>query len=422
MKRILSTLICVIILFNFIFANCSYADEDAEGTDVKQSFGSTNMSFSNGVIDGYINEGSTTDPKTGSTETFDLFSGSMGNVLDTVLGIVCMIICVIPLTVEVALTVVTADGTDLLDSLTSGSNSYAFSIQKTVFNEIGMFNVDYFDFNENSKSHNFFGLFETNTTEQGDNTVVIPSAIITIKKSVAKWFVISRLVAMATSVVVLIYIGIRMAISTIASDKAKYKKMLVGWFEAMIILFLLQYIIQILLVLGKLLVDMAYLLRNALVSAGGKSFEQNLSSTIFARMLTSKGSQLMVLTLMLCCLAFTHVRFFLLYIKRTITIGFLILISPLITITYPLDKLDDNQAQAFHAWMDELLVNIFIQPIHAVIYLIFSFTAGEIASYAPLFALIFLMVIPSAEKMVRSIFELKGATVEHLQNLAKPKK
>jgi hypothetical protein len=285
-----------------------------------------------------------------------------------------------------------------------------------------MFNVDYFDFNENSKSHNFFGLFETNTTEQGDNTVVIPSAIITIKKSVAKWFVISRLVAMATSVVVLIYIGIRMAISTIASDKAKYKKMLVGWFEAMIILFLLQYIIQILLVLGKLLVDIAYLLRNALVSAGGKSFEQNLSSTIFARMLTSKGSQLMVLTLMLCCLAFTHVRFFLLYIKRTITIGFLILISPLITITYPLDKLDDNQAQAFHAWMDELLVNIFIQPIHAVIYLIFSFTAGEIASYAPLFALIFLMVIPSAEKMVRSIFELKGATVEHLQNLAKPKK
>jgi hypothetical protein len=140
-------------------------------------------------------------------------------------------------------------------------------------------------------------------------------------------------------------------------------------------------------------------------------------------MLTSKGTQVMILTLMIWCLAISHLRFFLLYLKRTIMVGFLIVIAPLITITYPMDKLADNQAQAFHAWLNELLINIFIQPIHAIIYLIFAFTAGEIATYAPVFGLIFLMAIPSVEKMVRSMFFAgKSETVEHLQNLGKPKK
>jgi hypothetical protein len=419
MKRILSTLICVIILFNFIFASCSYADEVAESDDVasKFNFGDTEMTVSDDFVNEITYEGTSTDPKTGSSETYDLFSGSMGNVLGTVLGIVSMIFSIVPLTAEIVLTIITADGTDLMNSITSSTDNYLFSIEKTVFNEIGMFNIDYFDFSSESKSHNFFGLFNNNGSDDGDS-VEVPNSIITIKKSVAKWFIICRLIAVASCLLVLIYVGIRMAVSTVASDKAKYKKMLVGWVEAIILLFLMQYIIQFLLALGKILVDISYVLKNALVAAGGKSFEEEIQYTIINRMLTATGSQAMLLTVMIWCLALSHFRFFLLYLKRTIIVGFLIVISPLITITYPIDKVGDNQAQAFQAWLNELLINIFVQPIHAAIYLIFAFTAGEIATYAPLMGLIFLMAIPSAEKMVRNIFDLgKSQTVDHLQNL-----
>lgn len=111
------------------------------------------------------------------------------------------------------------------------------------------------------------------------------------------------------------------------------------------------------------------------------------------------------------------------YLKRTLMVGFLIVIAPLITITYPMDKMGDNKAQAFSAWLNELLINVFIQPIHAIIYLVFSFTAGEIASFAPLLALIFLMSITSAEKMVRNIFNMQNSkSLDNLKDLARPGK
>ena len=55
------------------------------------------------------------------------------------------------------------------------------------------------------------------------------SVIANIRNSVAAWYYVMRLIAAAILLCVLIYVGIRMAISTIASDKAAYKKMLVDW-------------------------------------------------------------------------------------------------------------------------------------------------------------------------------------------------
>ncbi len=411
MKRILSTLLCVIILINFIFANYSYAEEaESTSTTVEgmPEIASDEMEYGENIINDLTYEGSVNSPQTGNTENFDIFSSFSGPI-DVVLGIVCMILNVVPLTVELALTFVTMDGSEIGDSISSASNSVSFSIQKTVFNEIGLFNIDYFDFSD--------------TYEVGENTVYIPSAIIDIKESVASWFYICRIIAMVIGLGVLIYVGIRMAISTVASDKAVYKKMLISWVESMVLLFLMHYIIQAIMGLGSVFSDLCYNLRVSLETEGSKSFEQELLNTIALRLFTSTGGGLMVSTVMIWCLAFAHLKFFIMYLKRTLMVGFLIVIAPLITITYPMDKMGDNKAQAFSAWLNELLINVFIQPIHAIIYLVFSFTAGEIASFAPLLALIFLMSITSAEKMVRNIFNMQNSkSLDNLKDLARPEK
>lgn len=98
------------------------------------------------------------------------------------------------------------------------------------------------------------------------------------------------------------------------------------------------------------------------------------------------------------------------YFKRLITVGFLILISPLITITYPIDKMGDGKAQAFSVWFHELAINVFIQPIHALIYLIFMYTAGEIAKKSIIVALVFLLALTKVEKIVLYLFNLKNVT------------
>ncbi len=408
MKRILSTLLCVIILINFIFANCSYAEQaESSSTTITgmPEIGSDSMEYSENVINDLTYEGTVNSPQTGNAETFNIFSSFSGPI-DVILGIVSMIFNVIPLTIELVLTFVTMDGSEVADSVESSSNAFSFSIQRTVFNEIGFFNIDYFDFSD--------------TYEVGDNTVYIPSAITDLKESVAGWFYFCRMIAMVVSLGVLIYVGIRMATSTVASDKAVYKRMLVSWVESMVLLFLMHYIIQAIMAIGSIFLDLCYNLKETIQTDGGKSFEQELLNTIAMRLFTSTGGGIMVSTIMLWCLAFTHLKFFIMYLKRTLMVGFLIIIAPLITITYPIDKMGDNRAQAFSAWISEFTINIFIQPIHAILYLVFSFTAGEIASFAPLLALIFLMAITTAERIVRNIFEMKDSkSLDSLKNLGK---
>lgn len=59
------------------------------------------------------------------------------------------------------------------------------------------------------------------------------------------------------------------------------------------------------------------------------------------------------------------------YVKRTIVLGFLIIIAPLITITYSIDKMGDGKSQALNTWMREFIFTVIIQPFHCIIYLVF---------------------------------------------------
>ena len=61
--------------------------------------------------------------------------------------------------------------------------------------------------------------------------------------------------------------------------------------------------------------------------------------------------------------------FFATYVKRMITIAFLIMISPIITITYSLDRMGDGKSQALNTWFKNFVYNILLQPIQCIIYL-----------------------------------------------------
>ena len=88
----------------------------------------------------------------------------------------------------------------------------------------------------------------------------------------------------------------------------------------------------------------------------------------------------------------------------------MVVISPLITITYSVDKARDNQAQAFNTWLREFLVNLFIQPLHALLFVIFMSTAFAIMQKAPLLAIIFFAALSRGERIVRSIFKIDRTT------------
>lgn len=68
------------------------------------------------------------------------------------------------------------------------------------------------------------------------------SPISTLRRIVASWYVTLRTIAVVGLLSVLIYIGIRIIISSTAQDKAKYKQRLVDWVIAFCLLFFMHYI------------------------------------------------------------------------------------------------------------------------------------------------------------------------------------
>lgn len=110
-----------------------------------------------------------------------------------------------------------------------------------------------------------------------------------------------------------------------------------------------------------------------------------------------------------CVLVIYTFIFVFTYLKRTIYMAFLTLIAPLVALTYPIDKMNDGQAQAFNRWMKEYIFNLLIQPLHLILYMVLVGTASEFAAKNLIYVVIALGFLIPAEKLLRSFFGFEKA-------------
>ena len=166
--------------------------------------------------------------------------------------------------------------------------------------------------------------------------------------------------------------------------------------------------------IGESLVNVFYSLEMQILDGGTgittveETFENTIRSQILTKLFEMSGLNYALYTIMYICLLFMQIKYFWTYMKRFLMVGFLVMIAPLITVTYGIDKAGAGKAQAFSVWMKEFVVNVLIQPLHALIYLVFVLSAGEIAKLSPIIALAFLMCMGVVERMVKVIFDLRG--------------
>ena len=76
-----------------------------------------------------------------------------------------------------------------------------------------------------------------------------------LQETIARWYVGIRNIVLVGMMIVLLYIGIRMMLSTIASDKAKYKQLLQDWFVGLLLVFFIHYIMAFSVTLVQKLTD-----------------------------------------------------------------------------------------------------------------------------------------------------------------------
>ena len=78
----------------------------------------------------------------------------------------------------------------------------------------------------------------------GAKTIEEQSTARQLQSIIASWYLALRNIALVALLSVLVYIGIRITLSSIASEKAKYKTMMVDWIVALCLVFLMHYIMS----------------------------------------------------------------------------------------------------------------------------------------------------------------------------------
>ncbi len=237
---------------------------------------------------------------------------------------------------------------------------------------------------------------------------------------IASWYVAMRTLALVGLLSVLVYLGIRMLLTGIAADKAKYKKMLMDWLVAMCLLFALHYIMSFALTMSEVVTSMIAntATGSITVTFDGNTFTGNLMSYVRFMIqaedtMTSLGFFFLYIMLMIYTVKFTWV-----YLKRVVNMAFLTLIAPLVAVTYPIDKVSDGKAQAFNLWIKEFAFNALLQPLHLLLYIVLLGSATELVAINPLYAVICLGFITAGEKLFKKMFGFDKASGGTLGSLA----
>ncbi len=112
-----------------------------------------------------------------------------------------------------------------------------------------------------------------------------------------------------------------------------------------------------------------------------------------------------------------------LYYKRLITVSVLIIIFPLIMAFYAFEKfMGIDKPAGYSTWIKEFLANVFVQCVHAMLYVTLVETGlklYESDSDNWLLLLLSITILMPMENIMKSILGLKGSTVANMGDSAK---
>ncbi len=265
-----------------------------------------------------------------------------------------------------------------------------------------------------------------------------------IQTTISKWYNGLRNIALVLMMSVLLYVAIRMMLSSMAADKAKYKQMLIDWLVGMCLLFFLHYIMAFSVTMVKQftkVIDSGFnekenvyavvmeddeaeklsekikdlKMEESIKDNGdGKSFitwPTNLMGKVrLQAQLTMGTTQFIGYSICFIVLVGYTIFFTITYLKRVIYLAFLTMIAPFVALTYPIDKLNDGQAQGFNKWLKEYIFNLLIQPMHLLLYTILVSSVFEFAGINIIYMLVSIGFLLPAEKLLRSLFGFEKAS------------
>ena len=324
--------------------------------------------------------------------TPSVHAGFLDGLLESVIGLFTMPIRAVAVGVARGINALTAGLAYIEGATDTGTVSSFITPFDVLFNKVKVFEI------------NFFDIATGNTPEA-------KSVVNQIRLGVAGWYFALRTIAASILLCMLIYVGIRMAITTIATDKAMYKKMLVDWCASMALLFLLHYIMIFTINVNNAII-------NALSTGVNAEIIEKTYELIMGIALQWFDPDSIAATVVYCMLVWQTLGLVFTYFNRWLKLAFLTIIAPLVTITYSIDKMGDGKAQALGNWLKEYIYTILIQPFHCVVYMTlidigFGMLTESVGAdtgrvlAASVISILCVRFTKDAEQLVRKIFAFK---------------
>lgn len=254
---------------------------------------------------------------------------------------------------------------------------------------------------------NFINPKKWDNNEQNNKSIALQ-----LQETISAWYRSLRNLVVVCLLAVLLYVAIRIIVTSVAADKAKYKQMLMDWLIALFLLFFLHYIMSFTMTLVEIITSSLADSSSVTVKMIPENTEDSTevyfktNLTGYCRLMIEHvdlGTKAIFLFFYIGIIVYTF-KFTFEYMKRAITLAFLTLMAPLVTLTYPIDKMGDGKAQAFNVWFKEFAYNAILQPFHLIIYSIFMGAGMNIAVENPLYAIFFMAFLTPAEKLLRKFF------------------
>ena len=236
-----------------------------------------------------------------------------------------------------------------------------------------------------------------------------------LRSSISTWYKTLRVIALVGLLSVLVYVGIRIILSSTSQEKAKYKNMVTDWVVAICLLFVLHYIMAFTMQITESILGIFSENTSIVGNNGQDVLMSDVRQDLSAKGIDSENPNFATLfskIIIYIALVIYTVMFVLQYLKRVVWLAFLTMIAPLITLTYPIDKIKDGKAQAFTMWIREYVFNALLPVIHIILYYMLVGSAMNFITTGGnwLYAIVAVGFLMQAEKFFRKMFGFDQAS------------
>ena len=197
---------------------------------------------------------------------------------------------------------------------------------------------------------------------------------------------------------------VKTSIAKKASDLAAWKKILVRWFLCLFLLIFFQYILAAIDTLADSLMNGFWGVRVGLEQSGYKPFETTVIGDLIYQLENTGGVTSLAYSIVFCALVIMQMLFFGKYIIRAFGIVFLFMVAPLIMLIHSFKLMLGKNSNMLGEFFKTYIALVFMQPVHALFYLIFFFSFSEMVIKVPVLGIILLYALYRATDVVKAMF------------------